>query len=54
MNIPLDIALTAFCEMCHLLLLKQFSKLSQYIDFISNVIKELLCKEFTILLVIKW
>lgn len=52
MKIPLNTALTVFCEMCSLLL-EQFSKLSLYIDFISNLIQQLLYREFYILLVIE-
>lgn len=56
MNIPLNTALTVFYEMCCLLLLGQFSKLSQYpyIDFISIMAPKVLCKEYKMLLVIKW
>lgn len=44
MNIPSNTAFTAFCEVCYVLLLEQFSKLSQYIDFISSVAPKLLYK----------
>lgn len=45
MNIPSNTAFTAFCEVCYVLLLEQFSKLSQYIDFISSVAPKLLYKD---------
>lgn len=44
MNTTPNTAFTAFCEVCYLLFLEQFSKLSQYIDFISNVDPKLLYK----------
>lgn len=44
MNIVSDTAFTAFCEVCYLLFLEHFFKLSQYIDFFSNVARELLYK----------
>lgn len=48
MNILLNAALTDFCEMCHLLWLDQFSKVSQCIDFTSTLTQELLQEVFKI------